>query len=45
VALVGVTDLVVIDTGDVILVSKLDRSAEVRDLVASLRRAGRTELT
>jgi len=45
VALVGVEDLAVIDTGDVILVAKLDRSADVRKLVAKLRSQGRRELT
>lgn len=45
VALVGVEDLAVIDTGDVLLVAKLDRSAEVRKLVAALRTQGRRELT
>jgi mannose-1-phosphate guanylyltransferase/mannose-6-phosphate isomerase len=45
VALVGVEDLAVIDTGDALLVAKLDRSSEVRELVATLKREGRTELT
>ena len=45
VALVGVEDLAVIDTGDVILVAKLDRSPEVRKLVALLKSEGRTDLT
>ena len=45
IALVGVEDLAVIDTGDVILVAKLDRSSEVRKLVARLSRQGRTDLT
>ena len=45
IALVGVEDLAVIDTGDVILVAKLDRSSNVRKLVARLNRQGRTDLT
>ena len=45
VALVGVEDLAVIDTGDALLVAKLDRSSEVRELVASLKRQGRSDLT
>lgn len=45
VALVGVEDLAVVDTGDVILVAKLDRSPDVRRLVAELNRSGRKSLT
>lgn len=45
VALVGVEDLAVIDTGDVILVTKLDRSPDVRRLVAELKDRGRDDLT
>jgi len=45
IALVGVEDLAVIDTGDVILVAKLDRSADVRKLVARLHEGGRSDLT
>ena len=45
VALVGVEDLAVIDTGDVILVAKLDRSEDVRKIVATLRSQGRRDLT
>ena len=45
VALVGVEDLAVIDTGDALLIAKLDRSAEVRELVARLKRDGRSDLT
>ena len=45
VALVGVENLAVVDTGDVILVTKLDRSPDVRRLVAELKKRGRTNLT
>lgn len=45
VALLGVEDLAVVDTGDVILVTKLDRSPDVRRLVAALKRGGRHDLT
>jgi mannose-1-phosphate guanylyltransferase len=45
VALVGVENLAVVDTGDVILVTKLDRSPDVRRLVAELKKRGRTDLT
>ncbi len=43
--LLGVEDLVVVDTGDVILVTKLDAGSDVRALVARLRQVGRHELT
>ncbi|MCH2185396.1 hypothetical protein MK280_05940, partial [Myxococcota bacterium] len=45
VALLGVDDLAVIDTDDVILVTKLDRSPDVRRLVAALKAKGRENLT
>ena len=45
VALVGVEDLAVIDTGDALLVAKLDRSPEVRQLVARLKAQKRDDLT
>jgi mannose-1-phosphate guanylyltransferase len=45
IALLGVDDLAVIDTGDVILITKLERSPDVRKLVATLKEAGRDELT
>ena len=45
VALLGVEDLVVVDTEDVIFVTKLDGESDVRRLVAKLRDAGREELT
>ena len=44
IALVGVEGLAVIDTGDALLVARLDRSADVRRIVARLREARRTEL-
>ncbi len=44
IALVGVEGLAVIDNGDVLLVTRLDRSADVRRLVARLRSAGRTDV-
>jgi hypothetical protein len=42
--LLGVTGLAVIDTGDALLIADLERSSEVRDVVASLERRGRREL-
>jgi mannose-1-phosphate guanylyltransferase/mannose-6-phosphate isomerase len=45
VALLGVEDLVVVDTEDVIFVTKLDGRSDVRRLVAKLRDGGRGELT
>jgi mannose-1-phosphate guanylyltransferase len=45
VALLGVEDLAVVDTGDAILITKLDRSPDVRRLVAELRKRGRDDLT
>lgn len=45
VALLGVEDLAVIDTDDVILVTKLDRSPDVRQLVAALKAKGRDDVT
>ena len=45
IALLGVEGLAVIDTADVLLVTKLDRSPDVRAIVARLNRRGRTDLT
>jgi mannose-1-phosphate guanylyltransferase len=45
VALVGVEGLAVVDTGDVILVTQLDRSTDVRRLVGELKARGRKGLT
>jgi mannose-1-phosphate guanylyltransferase len=44
VALLGVEQLAVIDTGDALLVARLDRSADVRRVVAALRERGRRDL-
>jgi mannose-1-phosphate guanylyltransferase/mannose-6-phosphate isomerase len=44
VALVGVEGLVIVDAGDALLVGRLDRSGELRRVVAGLRRRGRSEL-
>jgi mannose-1-phosphate guanylyltransferase/mannose-6-phosphate isomerase len=44
IALVGVDGLAVVDTGDALLVARLDRSADVRRLVTRLREARRSEL-
>jgi len=44
VALLGVEGMAVIDTGDVLLVTKLDRSPDVRAVVASLKRRGRRDV-
>jgi mannose-1-phosphate guanylyltransferase len=44
VALLGVEGLAVVDTGDVILVTQLDRSPDVRRLVAELKARGRNGL-
>ncbi len=45
IALLGVHGLAVIDTGDVLLVTKLDRSADVRGIVARLKKRGRSDVT
>jgi mannose-1-phosphate guanylyltransferase/mannose-6-phosphate isomerase len=44
VALLGVEGLVVVDAGDALLVTRLERSSEVRRIVARLRDRGRSEL-
>jgi mannose-1-phosphate guanylyltransferase len=44
VALVGVRDLAVIDSGDALLVARLDRSGDVRRVVQRLRARGRLDL-
>lgn len=44
VALIGVTDMIVVDTGDVILVASKDRAQEVKKIVERLRAEGRKEL-
>ena len=43
VALVGVDDLVVVETDDAVLVAHKDRVQEVKDVVAQLKAAGRTQ--
>jgi mannose-1-phosphate guanylyltransferase len=45
VALLGVEGLAVIDTGDVLLVTKLDRSPDVRRIVGQLKQQGREDVT
>jgi len=45
VALIGVEDLVVVDTEDALLIMKSDRSAEVADTVRELEALGLDELT
>ena len=42
---VAISQVVVIDTEDVILITKLDRSSDVRCLVGSLKKQGRHDLT
>jgi mannose-1-phosphate guanylyltransferase len=44
VVLLGVEGLAVVDTGDALLVARLERSHEVRRVVAELRRRGRRDL-
>jgi mannose-1-phosphate guanylyltransferase len=45
IALLGVEGLAVVDTGDALLVTRLDRSAEVREVVRALKRRGRSDVT
>lgn len=45
VALLGVEGLAVVDTGDAVLVARLDRSNEVRDIVRELKARGRSDVT
>jgi mannose-1-phosphate guanylyltransferase len=45
IALVGVDDLAIIDTEDVILVTRLSRSSDVRRIVTALKDKGRDRLT
>ena len=45
IALLGVENLAVVDTGDVTLITKLDHSPDVRRFVAELTAQGRSELT
>jgi mannose-1-phosphate guanylyltransferase/mannose-6-phosphate isomerase len=45
VALLGVEGLAVIDTPDALLVARLDRAAELRDIVRQLKASGRSVVT
>lgn len=45
VALLGVEDLAIVDTDDVILITKLSRSSDVRRIVDGLKKSGRKRLT
>ncbi|MCP4039076.1 MAG: hypothetical protein GY733_19210, partial [bacterium] len=44
IALLGVDELAVVDTGDVILVTKLSRAGDVKRFVAALKARGRDDL-
>ncbi len=44
ITLLGVDDIVVVDTADAILVTTRDRAQEVKDVVAELRKQGSTDL-
>ena len=43
IALIGVEDLIVVETDDAILISKKDRSEEVKKVIDELRKKGKTE--
>jgi mannose-1-phosphate guanylyltransferase/mannose-6-phosphate isomerase len=45
VALLGIEGLAVVDTGDALLVARLDRSNDVREIVKSLKASGRSDVT
>lgn len=45
IVLLGVEELAVVDTGDVILVTKLKRAGDVKRIVAAIKARGRDELT
>ena len=45
VAVVGLTDVVVVDTGDALLVTTLQRAQDVKGIVDTLKATGRTRLT
>ena len=45
VAVVGLDDVVVVDTGDALLVTTYEKAQEVKAVVDELRRSGRTDLT
>jgi mannose-1-phosphate guanylyltransferase/mannose-1-phosphate guanylyltransferase/mannose-6-phosphate isomerase len=44
IAALGVEDLIVVATGDVVMVAKRDRAQDIKQLVSRLQRDGRTEL-
>ena len=44
IALLGVENLAVVDTGDVIFVTKLERAGDVKRIVATLKARGREDL-
>jgi mannose-1-phosphate guanylyltransferase len=45
ICLLGLKDVVVVDTGDALLVASRDQAQRVKDLVAELKASGRDELT
>lgn len=45
IALLGVEGLAVVDTGDALLITKLDRSGDVRGIVKALKKKGRADVT
>ncbi len=44
-AVVGLTDVVVVDTGDALLVTTRQRAQDVKGIVDTLKATGRTQLT
>jgi mannose-1-phosphate guanylyltransferase len=45
IAVVGLEDVVVVDTGDALLVTTLARAQDVKGIVDRLKAGGRTDLT
>ena len=45
VTVVGVSDVVVVDTGDAVLVTSIDRAQDVKQVVDALKKHGRADLT
>ena len=45
IALVGIEGVAVVDTGDALLVTSLARSGDVREVVRTLKRRGRSDVT
>jgi len=45
IALLGVEGLAVVDTGDALLITRLDRSSDVRGIVKALKKMGRADVT